>query len=97
MTPAREARIRERAYKLWEQDGRPEGRDAEFWERAEELIGMEENAGAATLPNPERHPTHAEAPVEEAELQENYGEFPSRLTDQGDRPQTPRPRSGGED
>jgi hypothetical protein len=97
MTPEREARIRERAYKLWEEDGRPEGRDAEFWERAEELIGMEENADAAKLPNPETHPTHGEAPIEEAELQEDYGEFPSRLTDQGDRPQTPRPRSGGED
>jgi hypothetical protein len=97
MTAGREARIRERAYRLWEEDGRPEGRDAEFWERAEELIGMEENAGAASLPNPETHPTHAEVPIEEAELQENYGEFPSRLTDQGDRPQTPQPRSNGKD
>ena len=27
--------------------------------------------------------------VEEAAIQENYGEFPGRLTDQGDRRQTP--------
>jgi hypothetical protein len=85
MTPEREARIRERAYHLWEEDGRPEGRDAEFWERAKELIGMEENADAALLPNPMTEPTHAE----EAEIQENYGEFPNRFTDQGDRQQTP--------
>ena len=26
--------IRERAYFLWEKEGRPEGRDTEFWERA---------------------------------------------------------------
>ena len=29
------------------------------------------------------------ADVEEAEIQENYGQIPGRLTDQGDRPQTP--------
>src|SRR5688500_4318999 len=26
--------VRERAYLLWEQDGRPEGRSAEYWARA---------------------------------------------------------------
>lgn len=93
MTPEREARIRERAYYLWEEEDRPEGRDAEFWERAKELIGMEENADAALLPNPMTHPTHAEEPVEEAQVQENYGEFPTRFTDQGDRQQTPSPSS----
>jgi DUF2934 family protein len=36
-----EARIRERAYHLWEADGRPHGREREFWERAEELVGIE--------------------------------------------------------
>lgn len=30
-----------------------------------------------------------EQPVEEAELMENLGEFPNRLTDQGDRLATP--------
>ena len=29
-----EAAIREQAYYLWEQGGRPEGRDTEFWMRA---------------------------------------------------------------
>lgn len=92
-TPAREARIRDRAYQLWEEGGRPEGRDAEFWERAEELIGMEENAGAGLSPNPMTHPTQAQNPIEEAEIQQNYGEFPTRFTDQGDRPQTPGSQS----
>src|SRR5689334_19299169 len=32
-----EQAIRERAYRLWEEAGRPEGRDAEFWARAVQL------------------------------------------------------------
>ena len=47
--PAREHRIRERAYHLWDADGRPHGRDVEYWERARELIGMEDSAGAGEL------------------------------------------------
>ena len=31
-------RIRERAYALWEEDGRPEGREQDYWLRAEEDI-----------------------------------------------------------
>jgi hypothetical protein len=30
-----EATIRERAYHIWEDEGRPDGRDTEFWMRAE--------------------------------------------------------------
>ncbi|MGH7212342.1 MAG: DUF2934 domain-containing protein, partial [Acetobacteraceae bacterium] len=53
---ARESRIRERAYHLWETDGRPEGREIEFWERARELIGMEDSRGAGLLDNPINRP-----------------------------------------
>lgn len=31
-------RIAERAYQLWENEGRPEGRDVEFWTRAEQEL-----------------------------------------------------------
>ena len=34
--------IRERAYQLWEQAGRPEGGDLEFWERAREQVEREQ-------------------------------------------------------
>jgi uncharacterized protein (DUF3084 family) len=34
----RDERIRERAYQLWEMEGGPEGREGEYWKRAEELI-----------------------------------------------------------
>ena len=89
-SPERERRIRERAYFLWEADGCPEGREAEFWERARELIGMEDSAGAGLLPNPmtQNDPIPG-VTVEEASIQENLGEFPGRLTDQGDWRQTP--------
>jgi len=94
-SPAREARVRERAYLLWEADGRPEGRADEFWERARELVGMEESAGAGLLRNPaSRDEPEPDVPIEEASIQENLGEFPSSLTDQGDRPQTPAAKPG---
>ena len=92
--PEREHRIRRRAYHLWNDEGRPHGRHDEFWERARELVGMEESAGAGQLPNPEtagRDPSQAQ-PVEEAFLQENLGEFPDRLADQGEVDPTPRAR-----
>jgi hypothetical protein len=91
--PEREARVRERAYHLWEADGKPHGRDVEYWERARELVGMEESAGSGLLPNPQSHPESVrESPVEEAEIQQNLGEFPDRFTDQGDVQPTPTAR-----
>lgn len=91
--PAREQRVRERAYHLWEADGKPHGRDAEFWERARQLIAMEESAGSGLLPNPQATPdSPLETGVEEAELQENLGEFPDRFADQGEVQQMPTPK-----
>jgi hypothetical protein len=34
MDPAVEARIRARAYEIWQEEGRPTGRDVEHWIRA---------------------------------------------------------------
>jgi hypothetical protein len=91
--PAREERVRERAYHLWEADGKPHGRDVEYWQRARELIAMEESAGAGLLPNPAAHPgSPSETGVEEAEIQQNLGEFPDRFADQGEVQPTPKPR-----
>lgn len=91
----REQRIRERAYHLWEQDGSPQGNDADYWERARELVGMEENPDAGQLPNPaiaHRETAANGEPIEEAELEQNLGEFPTFQTDQGDKQQTPSVR-----
>lgn len=39
-----ERSVRETAYFLWEQDGRPEGRDQEYWYRALERTPREPEA-----------------------------------------------------
>lgn len=81
-----EQRIRERAYRIWQREGQPDGRAATHWERAEEEIGIEDNQRFATKPNPlselpESRP-YGE-PVEPLEAVENQGEFPD-VRDQGD-------------
>jgi hypothetical protein len=37
--------IRQRAYQLWDQDGRPEGREIDYWLRAEAELGGADIAG----------------------------------------------------
>jgi Protein of unknown function (DUF2934) len=90
--PEHENRIRERAYYLWLQDGCPEGRAEEYWERARELQAIEDSKGAGQTLNPmtqNNGQVPPAQPVEEASIQQNLGEFPGPTTDQGDRPQTP--------
>jgi hypothetical protein len=41
----REHRIRERAYFIWEEEGRPAGRHLEHWERARVHIEEEDGTG----------------------------------------------------
>ena len=89
-SPEGERRIAQRAHQLWEEDGRPEGREGDFRERAEFLIGLEDHKDAALEPNPLQHPDPLPGVnVEEALVQENYGEFPERMTDQGERRHSP--------
>ena len=46
-TPSTE-QIKQRALELWEQRGRPEGHDAEFWTQAERELGLGENSSGTT-------------------------------------------------
>ena len=78
-SPEHEQRIRERAYHLWEADGRPDGREAEYWERARELDAIATSPGAAL------RPIDAPEVMDQAALQDNLGEFPDRSADQGER------------
>ncbi len=88
--PAREERIRERAYHLWQADGSPPGSDLEYWEKARELIAIEDSRDAGQLPGNTDAGRWVDGHlVEEASIEENLGEFPDRLTDQGDTPATP--------
>ncbi len=81
----REERIRRRAYRLWLEEGCPEGREADHWDKASELIAIEENYRDTLKPNPlhdyERNPTTE--PIESIEVMRNLGEFPT-LVDQGE-------------
>ena len=51
-----EHRIRERAYHLWEADGRPEGRAEEYWERAKEAMNDEEGVEGTSSVAPRKVP-----------------------------------------
>jgi len=88
-----ENRIRQRARLLWVDEGRPEGREIEYREKARELIAIEDNQHAATAPRPRRPQSHAPGgePVEPLEAIENQGEFPG-LTDQGEQSMAPKRR-----
>jgi hypothetical protein len=46
----REDDIRVRAYHLWEADGRPDGRDLEFWEQARQSLSKASPQAAGPAP-----------------------------------------------
>lgn len=73
-----EADIRATAKRLWEEDGRPEGRDEVYRDLATEIVAQKENYLATTRPIEDTLETE-----EPAEVLENLGEFPT-LTDQGE-------------
>jgi len=50
-----EHRIRHRAYEIWEQEGRPEGRRAEHWERACRELQEEDERAKEQGPKPRDH------------------------------------------
>ena len=81
----RNERIRERAYRLWLEEGCPEGRADDHWDKASELVAIEESYKDTLKPNPteayENSPTGE--PVEPLEAVQNLGEFPT-LVDQGE-------------
>ncbi len=85
MEANREDEIRARAYQLWEEEGRPEGRAEQHWFTAREAVAVEENHETALLP------IDAGNDAEPLEALENAGEFPT-LTDQGEQ-RIPRRRS----
>jgi hypothetical protein len=71
-----EQRIRERAYKIWVDEGRPDGRERENWELAKFAIAHEDGLASALVPlvEPKSEPIQAVF---------NQGEFPT-LVDQGE-------------
>lgn len=43
--------IRERAHRLWEQAGKPEGREEEFWHAAEQELRNEDKSNTMRTPD----------------------------------------------
>jgi hypothetical protein len=78
-------RVRQRAYRLWVEEGCPEGRSDVHWEKARELVAIEDKQKSTTKPVATEKRGE---PVEPVEAVRNAGEFPT-LTDQG-RQQAPK-------
>lgn len=74
----REERIRERAHRLWEEEGRPDGRAEDHWFQAKEIVALEDGHDEALKPI-----GSGGEPAEPIEALTNAGEFPT-LTDQGE-------------
>lgn len=47
MNENREEAVRRRAYELWEEEGRPDGREGAHWRRAEDEFGAGAGSGGA--------------------------------------------------
>jgi hypothetical protein len=77
-----EDRIRQRAYRIWQEEGCPEGRADAHWDMASELVAIEDNYASALKPIATEMGPSGE-PIEPIVSLENAGEFPT-LTDQGE-------------
>jgi hypothetical protein len=71
-----ERRINERAYRIWLDEGQPQGRDKEHWELAKFAVAQEDGL-ASTLVRP------LEPQSEPIDAVENAAKFPI-LVDQGE-------------
>jgi len=83
-------RVRQRAYRLWVEEGCPEGRSDVHWDKARELVAVEDNQKLATKTAPRDH--EVGEPVEPMEAVENTGEFPT-MADHGEEQAAPRRRA----
>ncbi|MGE0237899.1 MAG: DUF2934 domain-containing protein [Parvibaculaceae bacterium] len=84
-SPITEDRIRERAHRLWIEEGQPQGKASEHWEKARELLALEADPEEGREKPDEGYNNAGPwgEPVEEASILENQGEFPT-VTDQGE-------------
>ena len=51
----REERIRHHAHRIWEEEGRPHGRDGQHWQMAKDLVAIEEGYESALKPAKEKN------------------------------------------
>ncbi|WP_202617946.1 DUF2934 domain-containing protein [Aureimonas leprariae] len=74
-----EERIRQEAHRLWEAEGRPDGRADRHWAEAREIVALRDSMGSTLKPVQDT----LEEPAEPALAAENLGDLPG-MTDQGD-------------
>jgi hypothetical protein len=86
-----EERVRERAFKLWEEEGRPEGRADVHWDKARELVAIEDNIDLTLKPVRTDEVGPYGEPVEPLEPAANTGEAPTTV-DQGEEETMPHRR-----
>ena len=87
-----EQRVRDRAYKLWREEGCPEGRAEVHWEKARELVAIEDNIDLTLKPVPSADELGPYGePVEPIAPAENAGDTPT-LVDQGEEETLPHRR-----
>src|SRR5689334_12089519 len=91
MADDRDQRIRDRAYQIWEREGRPEGRHDEHWRRAAEEIEAEARPKAATAAKPAaQQPAAPTPPAEPAKPAAK-----AKTTKPGTAPDAPAKRTQG--
>lgn len=90
MSGSRDEQIRARAYRIWEEEGRPHGVHDDHWRRAEQEIGSDEPAtgpaddvasehpgmmGDGTEEQNLNQPGHPEAQITADEVEEAFGQI----------------------
>ena len=83
-------RVRRRAYQIWLEEGRPEGREDIHWEMARELVAIEDGQTATLKPvrRASADPELAVDTIEPAAPAANMGELPT-TTDAGEQTYPP--------
>jgi hypothetical protein len=88
-----EKRVQQRAYEIWEREGRPEGREADHWALAMEEVAIEDNQSQTLMPNPSQGGddtvVHSE-PVEPLLAAESLGEDAGGPTNESEEQQLPK-------
>lgn len=71
MADEREQKIRERAYKIWQDEGQPEGREHDHWSRAEQEHGSGDDAAT---PLADSEPAHRDGLISDVGADLPFGE-----------------------
>ncbi|WP_158914517.1 DUF2934 domain-containing protein [Caulobacter sp. S45] len=75
MADVEHERIRNRAYEIWEQEGRPEGRDVDHWDKAtRDLAGATSDTGPSEASFIERNGTESTDQSSPSPKKESKGE-----------------------